>query len=80
VLPSEARSDFAEGGVGAEGAAAPPPSTSEPAGSALSVVCICFFAAAEAQTYCRRVVKLCFFSYCFKYQGLLVGSRIVYPS
>jgi hypothetical protein len=33
VLPSEARSDFAEGGVDAEGAAAPPPSTSEPAGS-----------------------------------------------
>jgi hypothetical protein len=33
VLPSEARSDFADGGVDAEGAAAPPPSTSEPAGS-----------------------------------------------
>ena len=33
VLPFEARSDFAEGGVDAEGAAAPPPSTSEPAGS-----------------------------------------------
>jgi hypothetical protein len=33
VLPSEARSDFVEGGVDAEGAAAPPPSTSEPAGS-----------------------------------------------
>jgi hypothetical protein len=33
VLPSEARSDFAEGGVDAEGAAVPPPSTSEPAGS-----------------------------------------------
>jgi hypothetical protein len=32
VLPSEARSDFAEGGVDAEGAAAPTPSTSEPAG------------------------------------------------
>jgi hypothetical protein len=32
VLPSEARSDFAEGGVDAEGAAAPPPSTFEPAG------------------------------------------------
>jgi hypothetical protein len=39
-----------------------------------------FFAAAEAQTYCRRVVKLCFFSSCFEYQGLLVGSRIIYPS
>jgi hypothetical protein len=33
VLPSEAQSDFAEGGVDAEGAAAPSPSTSEPAGS-----------------------------------------------
>jgi hypothetical protein len=34
VLPSEARSDFAEGGGDAEGAAAPPLSSSEPAGSA----------------------------------------------
>jgi hypothetical protein len=33
ALPSEARSDFAEGVVDAEGAAAPPPSRSEPAGS-----------------------------------------------
>jgi hypothetical protein len=39
-----------------------------------------FFAAAEAQTYCRRVVKLRFFSPCFEYQDLFVGSRIVYPS
>jgi hypothetical protein len=31
ALPSEARSDFAEGVVDAEGAAAPPPSRSEPA-------------------------------------------------
>jgi hypothetical protein len=42
ALPSEARSDFAEGGVDAEGAAAPPPSRSEPAGSVYLVVCICF--------------------------------------
>jgi hypothetical protein len=33
VLPSEAWLDFAEGGVYAEGAAAPSPSTSEPATS-----------------------------------------------
>jgi hypothetical protein len=39
-----------------------------------------FFVAAEAQTYRRRVVKLCFFSSCFEYQDLFVGSRIVYPS
>jgi hypothetical protein len=39
-----------------------------------------FFAVAEAQTYCRRIVKLRFFSSCFEYQGMLVGSRIVYPS
>jgi hypothetical protein len=39
-----------------------------------------FFTAAEAQTYCCRVVKLRFFSSCFEYQGLLVGRRIVYPS
>jgi hypothetical protein len=39
-----------------------------------------FFAAAEAQTYRRRVVKLRFFSPCFEYQDLFVGNRIVYPS
>jgi hypothetical protein len=39
-----------------------------------------FFAVAEAQTYYRRIVKLRFFSSCFEYQGLLVGSKIVYPS
>jgi hypothetical protein len=39
-----------------------------------------FFAAAEAQTYRRRVVKLCFFSLCFEYQDLFVGSKIIYPS
>jgi hypothetical protein len=38
-----------------------------------------FFAAAEAQTYRRRVVKLRFFSP-FRVSGLVVGSRIVYPS
>jgi hypothetical protein len=39
-----------------------------------------FFAAAEAQTYCRRVVKLRFFSPCFEYQDLLVGGGIIHPS
>jgi hypothetical protein len=39
-----------------------------------------FFAAAEAQTYRRRVVKLRFFSPCFEYQDLFISSRIVYPS
>jgi hypothetical protein len=39
-----------------------------------------FFAAAEAQTYHRRVVKLCFFSPCFEYQDLFLGSRIAHPS
>jgi hypothetical protein len=39
-----------------------------------------FFAAAEAQTYHRRVVKLRFFSPCFEYQDLFVVSRIAYPS
>jgi hypothetical protein len=39
-----------------------------------------FFAAAEAQTYYCRVVKLCFLSSCFEYQDLFVGSRITYPS
>jgi hypothetical protein len=41
--PSEARSDFAEGVVDAEGAAAPLQlSTSEPAGSGCLVACVCF--------------------------------------
>jgi hypothetical protein len=39
-----------------------------------------FFAAAEAQTYRRRVVKMRFFSPCFEYQDLFISSRIVYPS
>jgi hypothetical protein len=39
-----------------------------------------FFAAAEAQTYRRRVVKLHFFSLRFEYQDLFLGNRIVYPS
>jgi hypothetical protein len=34
------------------------------------------FAAAEAQTYHCRVIKLRFFSSCFEYQDLFVGSRI----
>jgi hypothetical protein len=39
-----------------------------------------FFAAAEAQTYYCRVIKLCFLFSCFEYQDLFVGSRITYPS
>jgi hypothetical protein len=39
-----------------------------------------FFAAAEAQTYYRRVVELRFLSSCFEHQDLFVGSRITYPS
>ena len=42
ALSPEARSDFAEGDVDAKGAAAPLPSTSEPAGSVHLVVCVCF--------------------------------------
>jgi hypothetical protein len=42
VLSFEAWSDFAEGGVDAEGGVAPPSSTSEPAGSVHLVVCVCF--------------------------------------
>jgi hypothetical protein len=37
----EAGSDFAEGGVDAEGAAAPP-LMSDPAGAVYLVVCVCF--------------------------------------
>ena len=39
-----------------------------------------FSAAAEAQTYCRRVVKLRSFSCCFEYLDLFVGNRIACPS
>jgi hypothetical protein len=39
-----------------------------------------FFAATEAQTYCRRVIKLRFYSPCFEYQDLFISSRIVYLS
>jgi hypothetical protein len=39
-----------------------------------------FFAAVEAQTYRRRVVKLRFFSPCFEYLDFFVGNRIVCPS
>jgi hypothetical protein len=39
-----------------------------------------FFAAAEAQTYHCRVIKLRFFSSYFEYQDLFVDSRIAYPS
>jgi hypothetical protein len=34
-----------------------------------------FFAAAEAQTYHRCVIKLRFFSPCFEYQDLFVGQQ-----
>jgi hypothetical protein len=39
-----------------------------------------FFVATEAQTYCRRVVKLRFFSSHFEYLDLFVDNRIVCPS
>jgi hypothetical protein len=39
-----------------------------------------FFAAAEAQTYRCRIIKLRFFSLCFEYQDLFVGSRITCAS
>jgi hypothetical protein len=39
-----------------------------------------FLTVAEAQTYHCRVIKLCFFSSCFEYQDLFVGSRIAHSS
>jgi hypothetical protein len=79
VLPSEAGSDSTEGGVNTEGAATPP-LMSDPAGAVYLVVCVCFLAAAEAQTYHRRVVNLRFFSPCFEYLDLFVGNIIVCTS
>jgi hypothetical protein len=78
VLPFEAGSDSAEGGVDAEGAAAPHRCLILQEQFICSV-CM-FFAAAEAQTCRRRVVKLRFFSPCFEYLDLFVGNRIVCPS
>jgi hypothetical protein len=72
VSPSEAGPNSAEGGDDAEGAALN-----------LQERFVCstrmFFAAAEAQTCHRRVIKLRFFSSCFEYQDLFVGSRIAHP-
>jgi hypothetical protein len=79
VSSSEAVPDLAEGGNDAEGAAAPSVDV-RTCRNSLSVVCVCFFAAAEAQTYYCRVIKLCFLSSCFEYQDLFVDSRIVNPS
>jgi hypothetical protein len=79
VLPSEAGSDSAEGGDDAEGAAAPP-ADARTCRNSLSVACACFLAAAKAQTCHYRVIKSRFFSSCFEYQDLLVGSRIAYSS
>jgi hypothetical protein len=75
--PSEARLDPAEGVVDAEGAAAPPTVDVRACRIGLSCSACMFSAAAEAQTYRRRVVKLCPFSSCFKYPDLFVGNRIV---
>jgi hypothetical protein len=79
MLPSEAVSDSTEGGDDAEGAAAPP-ADARICRNSLSIACACFFAAAKAQTCHYRVIKPRFFSSCFEYQDLLVGSRIAYPS
>ena len=79
MSPSEAESDSAEGGVDVEGAAAPPTDVWSCRNS-LFVVCVCFFAAAEAQTYYCRVVKPCFLSSCFEYPDFFVGNRIVRAS
>jgi hypothetical protein len=78
--PSEARSDPAEGVVDAEGAAAPFNCQGPSLQVGLSCSVCMFSAAAKAQTYCRRVVKLRFLSSCFEYLDLFVGNRIVCSS
>jgi hypothetical protein len=57
----------------------PPPSTVDVRACRIGLSCsVCMFsAAAEAQTHCRRVVKLRFFSSCFEYPDLFVGNKIV---
>jgi hypothetical protein len=58
------------------------PSTVKTRACRIGLSCsVCMFsAAAEAQTYHRRVVKLRFFSSCFEYLDLFVGNRIVCAS
>jgi hypothetical protein len=77
--PSEAWSDLAEGVVDAEGAAAPFNCQDPSLQDRIILKCV-FFAAVEAQTHHRRVVKLRFFSPCFEYLDLFVGNRIVCAS
>jgi hypothetical protein len=53
------------------------PTDVRPCRNSLSCSVRMFFAATEAQTYRRRVVKLRFFSPCVEYLDLFVGNRIV---
>jgi hypothetical protein len=59
-----------------------PPSTVDVRACRIGLSCsVCMFSvAAEAQTHCRRVVKLRPFSSCFEYLDLLAGNKLVCPS
>jgi hypothetical protein len=56
------------------------PSTVKIRACRMDYLVVCVFAAAEAQTHPRRVVKLRLFSSCFEYLDLFVGNRIVCAS
>jgi hypothetical protein len=53
---------------------------SDPVGTVLSTVCVCFSRPLRPKHFYRRVIKLRFLSSRFEYQDFFVGSRIAYPS
>jgi hypothetical protein len=77
--PSEAGPGSAEGGINAEGAAAPP-ADARTCRNSLSVACACFFAPPRPKHFIVVFKKLCLLSSCFEHHDLSVNSRIVYPN
>jgi hypothetical protein len=75
---SEAGPGSAEGGINAEGAAAPP-ADARTCRNSLSVACACFFAA-RPKHFIVVFKKLRLLSSCFEHHNLSVNSRIVYPN
>jgi hypothetical protein len=70
VSPSEARSDSTEGGVDAEGAAAPPADVRSCRNS-LSVVCVCFFGGRRGPNISSSCCRSAFLFPLFRVSGLV---------
>jgi hypothetical protein len=75
----EARLDFAEGGNGAEGAAASP-TDAWSCWSSLFVPCVCSLRPPRPKHFHRHIIKLRFLSSCFMRHDLFIGSRTTCPS